>query len=149
MVTDPTVEPGDVRRVTPQLLAKIGVVGLVIGSAIALVQHFTAPACAPMEDVPWAVARLDEIEASMGRAGKAEAWTATRAAIESFGARWDAAFVQACELPDDSARATAYACLAPSYSKAAALLDALRLLDPEALETADATIAAFASPEAC
>jgi hypothetical protein len=102
-----------------------------------------------MADVPWTPAHLDEVGDGLRRSGKADAWPETRAAIEAFAARWDAAFVEACELPDEAVRDAAYNCLAPSYARTNAMLDALRVLDPETLVDADETIAGLDSPEAC
>jgi hypothetical protein len=128
-------------RVTKRLLVLIGIAGFVIGAIIAIVLHVRGPACeVPVDDVPWAAFRLDEIEASMRRVKKDEAWAGTRGAIDAFGAKWGASYLRACELPEGPAREAAYACINDALGRADAVLDALRLLDPEAIANAESAI---------
>jgi hypothetical protein len=131
-------------RVTKRLLVLMGIGGFVVGAIIAVVLHLRGPACeVPVDDVPWAAFRLDEIEASMKRVKKDEAWAGTRAAIETFASKWGAAYLRACELPEGEARDAAYGCVADALGRAAAVLDALRLLDPETIASAEASIVAL------
>ena len=130
-------------RVTRKLLAIIGGVGFAIGAAIAITQHLSGPDCEVPKDVPWAAGRLDEIEASMRRAGKDETWPPTRAALEHFATRWGSAYLRACELPEGKPRDDAHACTADAYSRASTILDALRLLDPETIASAESSVTAL------
>lgn len=130
-------------RVTKRLLVMIGIGGFVLGAIIAIVLHLRGPECeVPIDDVPWAAFRLDEIESSMKRV-KDERWPSTRGAIETFGERWSASYLRVCEMPEGEARDAGYACLTDALGGAGAILDALRVLDPETIANASRSIAAL------
>ncbi len=149
-MSSPPSRSNDARRVTPRLLATIAGVGFAVGAVVGVVQYgLSSSECEPLATVPWASDQLDQIGASLGRAGKADGWPTTRAAIEAYGSRWNDAYVEACEVPEGEPRDAAYACLGEPFAAAVELMDDLHRLDPEAIATADATVADLTPPELC
>ena len=143
-MSSPPSRSNEPLRVTKRLLVWIGIAGFTVGAILAIVLHLRGPACeVPVNDVPWAAFRLDEIESSMRRVKKDEAWAITRAAMEAYAAKWGDAYLRACELPEGEARVAAYACINDAMARADAILDALRVLDPETIASAESSIAAL------